>query len=81
MTLDKVIICKCPICGRDARTLDTRKEVDCSLVRCDANETYKCYTDKDNPSLRYVLRNKKKEDIDWMEVERIERGASNLINP
>jgi len=74
--MEKVILCKCPICGKDARTLDSRNEVEESFRRCDINETYRCYKAKDNENLRYVLRNKNKSDIDWQEVSRVERGVS-----
>jgi len=75
--MDQVTLCKCPICGKDARALDSTREVPDSLRGCDSNETYKCYTARDNKSLRYVLRQKQQTDIDWSEVERIEKGLIN----
>lgn len=74
--MDKVILCKCPICGKDARTLDSRNDIKDSFKRCDSNETYRCYTSRDNDSLHYILRNKKAVDIDWQEVSRIENGVT-----
>lgn len=74
--MDKVVLCKCPICGKDARSLDSRNEVEESFKKCDDNETYKCYTAKNNDNLRYVLPNKNKKDIDWAEVKRVEQGVS-----
>jgi hypothetical protein len=61
-------MCKCPICGEDARTIDKRAEADANLVSCDANETYRCYQDKDNDKLRFVQRKTRTTEINWEHV-------------
>ena len=66
---DKVILTKCPICNKDARTIDSRNEVGESLTGCDSNEFYKCFTAKDNSSLRYLQRQREPREIDWSQVK------------
>ena len=72
---DKVILCKCPICDKDARTIDHLREAGSHTNRCDSNETFHCYRGVDNENLRFLLKKKRKHDIDWHEVERIEKGV------
>ena len=68
--MEKVIIHKCVICNKDARTVDNFEEAQCELKSCDSNEYSECKTAKDNSSLRFVRRKKRDRKIDWNEVNR-----------
>lgn len=69
----KVRIGICPFCGKDARIIESAREVPESLRGCDSNETYKCFRDKEFPESRYIKRHKHDNEIDWAEVDRIQR--------
>lgn len=67
--MEKVILHKCAICGKDARTLDSFSEAECELTKCDSNEYMTCKTATDNPSLRFVTKKKSKRFIDWSQTQ------------
>lgn len=49
----------CPICNKEAEIIDYKKDAGCKMNPCDSNEYYSCFTDKDFPERRLVMRNKK----------------------
>lgn len=65
----KVVLGSCPICGKSSRAIDSTRDVPNNLRKCDGNEFFTCYTDKDNKTLRYVKRNKQERQIDWSKTE------------
>jgi len=67
--MEKVILHKCAICGKDARTLDSFSEAECELIKCDSNENMTCKVSVDNPTLRFVTKKTKPRKIDWSQTE------------
>ena len=69
----------CPICLEPCTPIDKNAEVGESLQPCDENETYKCYTCP-TTGMRHIKRLKEDRQINWKEVERLEKGGINEKN-
>ncbi len=66
---ENVVLGTCPICSAPTRAIDSTYDVPNHLRKCDENEFYKCYYDKDNKSLHYLARQKEGRVINWEETE------------
>jgi hypothetical protein len=46
----------CPICNKPAEIVDYKKDIGKEFEECTENEYYKCYSDKDYPKRKLVIR-------------------------